>query len=74
MVALRAGIRSSRLCQLQPQVLCVQAQPPEAGDSIADADPFEDFPALKTESCSVWRLLAHFGHAIFCVDDITSCS
>jgi hypothetical protein len=74
MVTLRADMRSSSSSQLQPQVLGVQAQPPEAGDSIADADPFEDFPALKTESCIVWRLLAHFGHAIFCVDDITSCS
>jgi len=67
-------MRASRLCQLQPQVLGVQAQPPEAGDAVADADPLEDFPALKTESCIVCRLLAHFGHAIFCVDDITSCS
>ena len=74
MVALRADMRSSRLCQLQPQVLGVQAQPPEAGDTVADADPLEDFPALKTESCSVCCLLAHFGHSILCVDDLTSCS
>jgi hypothetical protein len=50
---------------LQPQVLGVQAQPPEAEDDVADAEPFEDFPALKTESCSVWRPLEHFGHSIF---------
>jgi len=67
-------MRSSRLCQLQPQVLGVQAQPPEAGDAVSDAGPWEDFPALKTDSCIVCRLLAHFGHSIFCVDDITSCS
>jgi hypothetical protein len=65
-------MRSSSWAQLQPQVLGVQAQPPEAGDAVADADPFEDFPALKTESCSVCRPLAHFGHSIFCADDITS--
>jgi hypothetical protein len=55
----------SRLPQLQPHVLGVQVQPPEEGDAVVDAEPFEDFPALKTESCSVWRLLAHFGHSIF---------
>jgi hypothetical protein len=53
------------LPQLQPQVLGVQAQPPEAGEADVDAEPFEDFPALKTESCSLCRLLAHFGHSIF---------
>jgi hypothetical protein len=53
------------LRQLQPHVLGVQAQPPEAGETVVDAEPFEDFPALKTESCSVWRPLAHFGHSIF---------
>jgi len=57
---------------LQPQVLGVQAQLPEAGDGAVDAEPFEDFPALKTESCNVWRPLEHFGHSILCVDDITS--
>jgi len=56
---------SSSLPQWQPQVLGVQAQPPEAGDAFVDVEPFADFRALKTESCSVWRLLAHFGHSIF---------
>jgi hypothetical protein len=51
--------------QLQPQVLGVQAQPPEVGDAVVDAELFADFPALKTESCSVCRPLAHFGHSIF---------
>jgi hypothetical protein len=45
--------------------------PPEAEDSTAEEDPFEDFPALKTESCNVRRSLAHFGHATFCFADIT---
>jgi hypothetical protein len=58
-------MRSSRLPQSQPQVLGVQPQPLEAGDAVVDAEAFEDFPALKTESCRVWRLLAHFGHSIF---------
>jgi hypothetical protein len=65
-------MRSSRSPQLQPQVPGVQAQPPEAGDALVDVEPFEDFPALKTESCNVCRPLEHFGHSIFCVDDITS--
>jgi hypothetical protein len=65
-------MRSSSLSQSQPQVLGVQAQPPESEEALADAEPFEDFPALKTESCNVWRPLEHFGHSIFCVDDITS--
>jgi len=64
-------MRSSAQAQLQPHVLCVQAQPLEADDALLDADPFADFPALKTESCSVWRRLAHFGHSIFCPADIT---
>jgi hypothetical protein len=58
-------MRSSRSTQLQPQVLGVQAQPPEVGAALIDAEPFEDFPALKTESCKVWRPLEHFGHSIF---------
>jgi hypothetical protein len=65
MITPRAGMRSTCFPQLQPQVLGVQAQPPEAGDAVVDAEPFEAFPALKTESCSVCRLLAHFGHSIF---------
>jgi len=40
----------------------VQQQPPE--EASLDEAPFEDFPALKTESCSVCRLLAHFGQSI----------
>jgi hypothetical protein len=58
-------MQSSSWPQLQPQVLGVQAQPPEAEDAVVDPEPFEDFPALKTESCSVCRLLEHFGHPIF---------
>jgi hypothetical protein len=58
-------MRSSRLSQWQPQVLGVQAQLPDAEDVVFDAEPFADFPALKTESCNVWRLLAHCGHSIF---------
>jgi hypothetical protein len=65
-------MRSSSLSQLQPHVLGVHAQLPEAGDCAVDAEPFEDFPALNTESCNVWRPLEHFGHSIFCTDDITS--
>jgi len=65
-------MRSSRSTQLQQQVLGVQPQPPEAGDALVDVEPFEGLPALKTESCNVWRPLEHFGHSIFCVDDITS--
>jgi hypothetical protein len=65
MVALRADMQSSRLPQSQPQVLGVQPQPAEPEDAVADAEPFVDFPVLKTESCRVWRLLAHFGHSIF---------
>jgi hypothetical protein len=49
----------------------VQPQPPEAGAALDELFPFEDFPALNTESCSVWRLLAHFGHSISCLADIT---
>jgi hypothetical protein len=64
MVALCADMRSSRLPQLQPQVLGVQAQPPEVEEATFDPEPFTGFPALKTESCRVWRLLAHFGHSI----------
>jgi hypothetical protein len=65
-------MRSSSLFQLQPQVLGVQAQPPEAEDAVVDPEPFEDLPALKTESCSVCRPLEHFGHSIFWLADITS--
>jgi hypothetical protein len=65
-------MQSSSWPQLQPQVLGVQAQSPEAGDALVDAQPFEDFPALKTESCNVWRPLEHFGHSIFWLADITS--
>ena len=47
----------------------MQAQPP---DDAPEAElPFEDLPALKTDSCSVCRLLAHFGHSMLCAEDIT---
>jgi len=38
---------------LQPQECGVQPQPPEEDDALEEADPFEDFPALNTESCNV---------------------
>jgi len=47
----------------------VHAQPP--GDAPEAELPFEALPALNTESCSVCRSLAHFGHSIFCFADIT---
>ena len=49
----------------------MQPQPPEGEVGPEEAAPFEDFPALNTESCSVCRLLAHFGHSISCRADIT---
>jgi hypothetical protein len=49
----------------------VQPHPPEAEDDLDGADPFADFPALNTESCSVWLLLAHFGQSIGWRADIT---
>jgi len=36
-----------------PQECGVQPQPPEEDDALEEADPFEDFPALNTESCNV---------------------
>jgi hypothetical protein len=56
---------------LQPQELGVQQQLPESDAALEDEEPFADFPALKTESCSVWRLLAHFGQSISWPADIT---
>jgi hypothetical protein len=53
---------------LHPQELGVQQQPP---DAMLEEFPFADLPALKTESCSVWRLLAHLGQSISCPADIT---
>ena len=50
----------------------MQPQPPADEKEIpAEEDPFEDFPALKTDSCSVRRSLAHLGQAIFCDADST---
>jgi hypothetical protein len=43
----------------------------DADDPLAEEEPPEDLPALKTESCSVRRSLAHLGHATFCFGDIT---
>jgi hypothetical protein len=56
---------------LQPHELGVQQQPPGSDDAPEEEVPFADFPALKTESCSVWRLLAHFGQSISWPADIT---
>jgi hypothetical protein len=50
-------------------VLGVHAHPP---DEALEAElPFEVLPALNTDSCKVWRLLAHLGHSISCFEDIT---
>jgi hypothetical protein len=49
----------------------VHPHPPEADEGPSEAVPFADLPALKTESWSVCRLLAHFGHSIFWAVDIT---
>jgi len=38
---------------LQPQECGVQPQPPEEVVAVEEDDPFEDFPALNTESCKV---------------------
>jgi hypothetical protein len=43
----------------------------DAEDPLAEEEPREDLPALKTESCSVRRSLAHLGHTTFCFGDIT---
>jgi hypothetical protein len=51
--------------------LDVQQQPPESDAALEDEEPFADFPALNTESCNVWRLLAHFGQSISWLADIT---
>jgi hypothetical protein len=50
--------------QLQPQPPAPQAHEPpeEAETSLAALAPFDFVRALKTESCSAPRLLAHFGH------------
>ncbi|HEY2646364.1 MAG TPA: hypothetical protein VGI34_05300 [Candidatus Acidoferrales bacterium] len=46
-------------------------QPPAEDVVAVDEFPPADFPALNTESCKVFRLLAHFGHSIFWLEDIT---
>lgn len=50
----------------------------QAQDGPEEADlaeePFDFVLVLKTESCKVWRALAHLGQAIFADLDITSCS
>jgi len=56
---------------LQPHELGVQQQPPESDAALEEELPFADFPALNTESCSVWRLLAHSGQSISWPADIT---
>jgi hypothetical protein len=56
---------------LQPQVCGVQPQPPEVDEEVEAAVLFADFPALNTESCNVWCLLAQFGHSITWLEDIT---
>jgi hypothetical protein len=56
--------------QQQRQECGVQPQAPEE-DALGALEPFDGFPALNTESCSVCRLLSHFGHSIFWLLDIT---
>jgi hypothetical protein len=69
----RLGTWSKEARQLQPQPSGVHPQkPPEDEEASADLEPFDDFPALNTESCRVWRLLAHLGQEIFWLDDITT--
>jgi len=60
--------------QLQPQPPTPQ-QGPAGTLEFAEAsdEPFLA-GALKTESCNVWRRLAHFGHAIFVLLESTICS
>ena len=48
----------------------MQPQPPEEEVALEEEFPFADLPALNTESCSVWRLLAHFGQSISWLADI----
>jgi len=55
----------------QPQEFGVQAHPLAADAALSELFPFADLAVLKTESCSVWRLLAHFGHSICWPADIT---
>lgn len=62
-------MQANQLLQLQPSGVQPQ-KPPEDGASAA-LEPFDDFPALNTDSCKVWRLLAHFGQVIFWPEDIT---
>jgi len=49
----------------------VQAHLLDAAVALEELVPFADFPALNTDSCSVWRLLAHFGQSISWLADIT---
>jgi hypothetical protein len=49
----------------------VQPHPLVASVALEELVPLADFPALNTDSCSVWRLLAHFGHSISWLADIT---
>jgi hypothetical protein len=44
----------------------------EEEEAFAEPEPFDDFRALKTESCRVWRPLAHLGQEIFWLEDITT--
>jgi hypothetical protein len=47
---------------LQPQPPDPHAHEPPEEDPVSLAAPFDFVRALKTESCSAPRLLAHFGH------------
>jgi len=60
---------------LQPQPPIPQQLPEDKPAPFADAsdEPFLA-GALKTESCRVWRWLAHFGQATFVPLESTICS
>lgn len=63
--------RSEKRAQWQPQA---GPQPPPIGEALA---PSEDLPlagAAKTESCTVFLVLSHFGQATLVLLLITICS
>jgi hypothetical protein len=61
--------------QLQPQPPIPQQDPADSPFPPAEASGEALFAGeLKTESCRVWRWLAHFGHATLVPLESTSCS
>jgi len=69
-----AGCRQGRRRYRQPQVRGVQPQdaPVDAAELglVAALEPLP-WCAAKTENCTVWRPLPHFGHSTFEPFDIT---